>query len=288
MIDGIMVLWFILLMLSLAFIAYDVREMPIDWVQKLGWVLVVAYTGPFGLFFYFLTCRSPGKGLHALYTKAQWKQAVNSEVHCLAGDATGIIFAAIFLSFIDLSNGVELILEYISAFIFGWVIFQAGMMRSMYSGYGEALRKTFFAETVSMNFVMMGMIPVMMILMNTLEYGRNPAHLQFWFIMGMATIVGGFIAFPINNWLVKKKLKHGCMTLPEEGEHSEGHMPHHHGGHEEHLQAQAKRIGSKVVHGHTHEMGSLPLNIQLKYIGISFGILLIIILIMAFFVPLKI
>lgn len=28
MLDGIMVLWFILLMLSLAFIAYDVREMP--------------------------------------------------------------------------------------------------------------------------------------------------------------------------------------------------------------------------------------------------------------------
>lgn len=53
MLDGIMVLWFILLMLSLAFIAYDVREMPIDWVQKLGWVLVVAYTGPLGLFFIF-------------------------------------------------------------------------------------------------------------------------------------------------------------------------------------------------------------------------------------------
>lgn len=287
MIDGIMVLWFILLMLSLAFVAYDIRDMPIDWVQKLGWGLVVAYTGPLGLFFYFLTCRSPGKGLHDLYTKAQWKQAVNSEVHCLAGDATGIIFAAIFLSFIDLSNGVELILEYISAFIFGWVIFQAGMMRTMYASYGEALKKTFFAETVSMNFVMMGMIPVMMILMNSLEYGRNPAHLQFWFTMGMATIVGGFVAFPINDWLVRKKLKHGCMTLPESGVPGESHAAHH-GGHGEHVHSKGKMMGSKEAHGHAHEMGSLPLKTQLKYIGISFGALLIIVLIMAFFVPLKV
>lgn len=288
MIDGIMVLWFILLMLSLAFVAYDIREMPIDWVQKLGWGLVVAYTGPLGLFFYLLTCRSPGKGLHDLYTKAQWKQAVNSEVHCLAGDATGIIFAAIFLSFIDLGNGVELILEYISAFIFGWVIFQAGMMRTMYTSYGEALKKTFFAETVSMNFVMMGMIPVMMILMNSLEYGRNPAHLQFWFTMGMATIVGGFVAFPINDWLVRKKLKHGCMTLPEGGESGGSHIAHH-GSHGEHVHSKGKIMDSKEAHGHAHhEMGSLPLKTQLKYVGISFGVLLIIVLIMAFFVPLKV
>ncbi len=177
MIQGIMVLWFIFLLISLAFVAFDIRTMPISWVQKLDWVFVVAYTGPFGLFFYLLTCRSPGKGLHQVYTQATWKQAVNSEVHCLAGDATGIIFAAIILSYVEMPNGLELIFEYIAAFIFGWFIFQAGMMRSMYKNYLEALKKTFFAETLSMNFVMMGMIPLMLILMHQLPFGRNPAHI---------------------------------------------------------------------------------------------------------------
>jgi hypothetical protein len=32
--------------------------------------------------------------------------------------------------------------------------------------------------------------------------------------MSVASIVGGVIAYPINWWLVKNHLKHGCMTLP--------------------------------------------------------------------------
>lgn len=240
MLDGIFLVWFLLLILSLAYTAYSVRLNPISWVQKLGWILVVAYTGPFGLFFYMLTCRSPGKGLHGQYTAAHWKQSVNSEVHCLAGDATGIILAAIIMSFMTISNGIEFIVEYISAFIFGWFIFQAGMMKSMFNSYGEAVKKTFFAETVSMNMVMFGMIPTMMILMHYIPHGREPYHAAFWFTMGVATIIGGFTAYPINSWMVRKMLKHGCMTVEEE-------MPEGHEHHHEH---------------HDHEMGSISLGLQ--------------------------
>ncbi|KTD19460.1 DUF4396 domain-containing protein [Legionella israelensis] len=255
MLAGIMILWFIFVLLSLAYVAYDIRVVPIDWVQKLGWILVVAYTGPIGLFFYFLTCRSPGEGLHEIYTKAQWKQAVNSEVHCLAGDATGIIFAAILLSFIELNNGTELVFEYISAFIFGWFIFQAGMMKNMYANYWQAVKKTFFSETVSMNFVM----------------------------MGIATVLGGIIAFPINHWLVKNKLKHGCMTLPE-ANLKQAHETKAHpakSAEEEKMHVQHK------ADEHHHEMGELPLKTQLKYTGITFAVLVLVVIITGLFVPIK-
>jgi hypothetical protein len=47
----------------------------------------------------------------------------------------------------------------------GLLIFQALFMKSMVrGGYFTAVKKTFFAETVSMNFVMVGMIPVMAIM----------------------------------------------------------------------------------------------------------------------------
>ena len=238
MLEGIFILWFILVFFSLAYTAYNLHFAPISWVQKLGWILVIAYAGPFGLFFYMIACRSPGKGLHAVYTEAHWKQSINSEVHCLAGDATGIILAAIIMAFMTISNGVEFIVEYVSAFIFGWFIFQAGMMKTMYSGYGEALRKTFFAETVSMNLVMVGMIPTMMILMSKISHAHQPYHAAFWFTMGVATVIGGIIAYPMNSWLVRNKLKHGCMTIEEKatdmqhashGEHSD------HGEHEHHM-----------------------------------------------------
>jgi Domain of unknown function (DUF4396) len=270
MIEGILLLWFILVAMSLAFTAYDVRVMPIDWVQKLGWILVVAYTGPIGLFFYLLTCRSPGKGLHALYTQHNWKQSVNSEIHCLAGDATGIIFAAVILSFFTINNGTELVLEYISAFICGWVIFQAGMMVNMYNNYWQALKKTFFAETVSMNCVMIGMIPTMILLMNNIEHGRDPAHAAFWFSMGIATIIGGITAYPINQYLVVNRLKHGCMTKDESTEKSMNHKDH-----KEHMD-----------HSH-HKMATLDLKTQWYFIGGTFLALLISVIITSFFVSIR-
>jgi len=219
MLDGVLLLWFVLTGLSLAFVLWDsLTNTPVSWVQKLAWILVTAYTGPVGLFFYLLACRNPGPGLHGAFTEPHWKQTINSEMHCLAGDATGIILAAFVVSYFHLPNGIDLILEYLSAFVVGLLVFQALMMRSMYdNNYGKAVRKTFFAETVSMNMVMVGMIPVMVILMHHLEYGDDPLHPLFWFIMGMATIAGGITAYGINSWLVRNRLKHGCMTLPEKG-----------------------------------------------------------------------
>ncbi|MEM7139156.1 MAG: DUF4396 domain-containing protein [Myxococcota bacterium] len=215
--DGVLLLWFVLTAGSLAFVVYDsATNTPVSWVQKLAWVLVVFYTGPVGLFFYLLACRSPGPGMHEAFTAAPWKQALNSEMHCLAGDATGIVLAAVVVSFFDLPNGWDIAIEYLSAFVVGLLVFQALMMRSMYGGnYGVAVRKTFFAETVSMNMVMVGMIPVMVILMHYIPEARKPTELGFWWVMGMAAIVGGITAYPINAWLVRNHLKHGCMTLPE-------------------------------------------------------------------------
>ena len=136
-------------------------------------------------------------------------------MHCVAGDATGIIIAAIILSMFTLSNGVDIVFEYVAAFICGLFIFQALMMRSMYNNnYWLAVQKTFFAETVSMNFVMIGMVPVMVLLSRYLSESRNPLQLGFWFRMDMAVVLSLLTAFPINYWLVAKKLKHGCMTLP--------------------------------------------------------------------------
>lgn len=172
----------------------------------------------------------------------------------MAGDATGIILAAIVMSFITISNGIELIVEYIAAFVFGWFTFQAGMMKTMYSDYGEALKKTFFAETFSMNMMMVGMIPTMIIMMSPIQGARKPYHAAFWFSMGMATIIGGFTAYPINSWMVRKKLKHGCMKVGEEisMEH-ESHKGHEH-----------------------HQMGSIYLGLQLCYVVGTFTLLLLV------------
>ncbi len=266
----LLTIWFILTGFSLAYVTWhNITYNPVSWVQKLAWILVTAYTGPIGLLAYWFTCRTREGLTHAASTQKTWQQAVNSEMHCVAGDATGIILSAAIVYGFALPNGIDLIIEYISAFIVGLFVFQALMMIEMYNGdYTQAVRKTIFAETVSMNMVMVGMIPTMLILMHVIPNADNPLNLNFWFVMGMATIVGGITAYPINYWLVAKKLKHGCMTIkpmeqkPMEHEHMHGHEPQ-------------------------HQMGTISLGQQVLIILATGALLLLVAYITAQFVPIE-
>jgi hypothetical protein len=216
MLQGAMLVWFILTGLSLAFVIWDSLTNGVtSWVQRLAWILVTAYTGPVGLFFYLIACRRPFPGGHDAFTKPTWIQGLNSEMHCLAGDATGIVIAASIVPVFGLSMGWDVVIEYVAGFACGLFIFQALMMRGMYGGdYWLSVRKTFFSETLSMNFVMAGMIPVMVLLAAAWPESMHPLRASFWFRMGLAAIAGGILACPINFWLVSRRLKHGCMTLP--------------------------------------------------------------------------
>jgi hypothetical protein len=213
---GVLLLWFMLTAASLIFVIYDLQKnTPAMGVMKLAWGLIVLYTGPIGLFVYLLSCKQPMPGTHDAYIAAHWKQSVGSLMHCVAGDATGIILGAIVTFHLGLPNGLDIIIEYIAAFVVGLFVFQALFMRSMFGGsYFTAVKKTFFSETVSMNFVMVGMIPVMAILRAKIPGGDDPAGLMFWGISSLATIAGGLTAYPVNSWLVGSGLKHGMMSAP--------------------------------------------------------------------------
>ncbi len=72
---------------------------------------------------------------------------------------------------------------------------------------------TFIPEFLSMNALMAGMLPVMTIMMANIPGSEAPQHPSFWFVMSMALLAGGIIAYPINWWLVANHLKHGMMTV---------------------------------------------------------------------------
>ncbi|MEP1571351.1 DUF4396 domain-containing protein [Roseibium album] len=292
MLQGAMIVWFLLTAASLVFVIWDsVFNGVTSWVQRLAWILVVAYTGPVGCFLYLMTCRRPFPGGHDEFTKKTWKQSVNSEMHCLAGDATGIVIAAMIVPVFHLTNGWDSVVEYIAGLICGLFIFQALMMRGMYDGdYWKAVRKTFFAETVSMNCVMAGMLPTMIVLASVWPSSTEPSGPEFWFRMSIASIVGLFTAYPVNYWLVKSHLKHGCMTLPGADTPALGHRSpepamsgHPHQGHEDVAQGQPHRKHDRS----RMEMEKLALPTQLILIAISFAILIVAGLATSLFVPVR-
>lgn len=227
-IEGMLTVWYLLTAGSMVILIWDLlTNTPAGRVMKLAWILVVIYTGPIGLLIYLLSCRQPLPGTHDAFIKAHWKQATGSLLHCVAGDATGIIVSAVVVYHFGLANGSDLIIEYLSAFMVGLFVFQALFMLAMYGGdYWLAVRKTFFAETISMNMVMVGMIPTMVVLMHSLPGADNPYHALFWGVMSVATMVGMITAYPINSWMVARGLKHGMMSaIPKPKGDKETAMP---------------------------------------------------------------
>ncbi len=214
MLDGVILLWFILVALSLSFVVLDIRATPESPVMKWGFILLTAYTGPLGAFLYVLGCREPLPGLHERYVAFRWRQVLGSTIHCVAGDGVGILVGAVIATVLDLSRLVDIALEYALGFGFGWAIFQALFMREMAGGsYRRALSSTFVPELLSMNSVMAGMVPVMTLAMANVPGSHDPLTPAFWFIMSMALLTGFVVTYPINWWLVTYNLKHGMMTV---------------------------------------------------------------------------
>ncbi|MGI8952459.1 MAG: DUF4396 domain-containing protein [Chitinophagaceae bacterium] len=209
-----LIIWFSLTGLSVAYVAYDLfTSTPEMNVMKWEWILVTLYIGIFGLIVYIFSCREPSPGTHEKFVAPLWKQTVGSTIHCMAGDATGVIVVAFITTMLNLPMGIDSVLEYIAGFAFGLFIFQALFMKGMLGGsYSNAVRKTWYPEWMSMNFVMAGMIPVMIILMTRDMRNMEVNSLRFWGIMSLASLVGGILAMPINWWMVKNKLKHGMGT----------------------------------------------------------------------------
>ncbi len=229
-------IWFGLTLLSVAYVAWDLfTRTPEMKVMKWGWVLVLLYTGPVGLLIYWFSCREPSPGTHEQFIAPLWKQAVGSTIHCAAGDATGIIVAAVITSFFSLRMGVDIWVEYVAGFAFGLLIFQALFMKDMMGvSYGEALRTSLLPEWMSMNAMMAGMLLTMVILMTSDMRAMEATSPWFWASMSAATLVGVVVAYPVNYWLVKNKLKHGMGTeralghggSPLQEEAAPAHMDH--------------------------------------------------------------
>ena len=182
--------------------------------MKWGFILVTLYMGPLGLLLYVLADKEPRPGEHERFIQPLWKQGVGSTIHCVAGDATGIILAAVVTAALGLPMWIDLIVEYVAGFAFGLFIFQSLFMKSMMGGtYGENVGKSFMPEFISMNFMMAGMAPVMSFLMMGRDMrAMDPKELLFWGVMSFGVIAGFAAAYPSNVWMVARRLKHGLMT----------------------------------------------------------------------------
>jgi len=290
MLDGIMLLWFILTGISVIFVVIDVWRTPEVTALRWGFIVLTVFAGPVAAFFYVLSCREPLPGTHEQYVAPIWKQVLGSTMHCASGDGLGIITGAAIASILELPFALNVTLEYVLGFGFGWLFFQAFAMRDMVGGnYLKSLKITFIPEFFSMNLLMAGMLIVSKPWMAELAESKDPFNPSFWFIMSMALIVGFICAYPINWWLVTRHLKHGMMTIrPTSTSEHAGHdmaSMNHDSQHSEHDGASVTpKEGEQTDRGMTMPLPP-PLGTILMVGVLSAAILAAVITILVFMLP---
>jgi len=227
-VDYFVLAWLMLALASTAWVAWDqfVRN-PEPSVMRWGFILITLYGGPLALLVYVLADKEPRPGTHERFVQPLWKQGIGSTVHCIAGDSTGIILAAVITASLGLPMWLDLIVEYATGFAFGLFVFQALFMKNMMGGsYLQNVRRSFVPEFISMNFMMAAMAPTMSLLMMGRDMrAMDPLQLLFWGVMSLGVVVGFVAAYPANVWMVAKGIKHGLMTDRPPGTHFADEAP---------------------------------------------------------------
>ncbi len=218
--DIFLTVWFASAVLAAAWAGYDLftHQPKIMPIIKVGWLLVILYLGIAGLILYVVSCRAPRASDHGEFVAPMWKRALGSVIHCVSGDALGIVIVAIIINSAHLPVAAEFAIEYVFAFLFGWLIFQVAPIRVfMGKSFREALSSGARAELVSLTAMVLGMFPTMYFLMRAGAGGAGhmpaPTSLEFWGIMSASIAVGFLVTYPASWWMVSVGWKKGMGSV---------------------------------------------------------------------------
>jgi len=218
--ENVLWVWLILAAGSLVVLIWDFAHGPrVLWRLRLVWVLVVAFFGPLGLMSYSYSCRQPLRSPDMQAAMAKWKCAFGETMFGVVGHAIGIALAFstfyLILSFSESSPLSIALRLYGLPLIVGLLIFQAPFMTFMMgSPYLNAVARRFITEVISLNFVLVGMLPVGGILMSLCEKHlgmRGPGSALFWGVIIICAFAGALTVYPFNVWMAHHGL--GCLPV---------------------------------------------------------------------------
>ena len=92
--------------------------------------------------------------------------------------------------------------------IVGLFLFHAPLVAFVVGNrYWNAVRRRFLTEVISLNFVLIGMVPVSGILMSLCEKYlgmRGPGSVLFWGVIILAAFAGALTVYPFNAYMARR------------------------------------------------------------------------------------
>ena len=147
------------------------------------------------------------------------KVALTATLHCLAGCSIGEILGMVVGTALHWPNLPTIVVSVVLAFFFGYMLTMLPLRRA-----GIPFRKAagLALASDSLSIAVMEIVDTVLLLVIP---GAMDAHIDkplFWGSLGIALIVAGIGAYPVNLWLIRRGAGHAVLGS------------HHHGGHDTH------------------------------------------------------
>lgn len=136
---------------------------------------------------------------------SQWIAAAHATLHCSIGCIIGETIGLMVGTTFHFSQIESMVISTILAYCAGFTLAVTPLMRRTGLSFGAALGAIWIGEGLS--------IGVMEIVMNAIDYrlgGMRTGSVfntRFWAALAVATAVAFIIAWPVNAWLIAKKIK---------------------------------------------------------------------------------
>lgn len=187
------------------------------WIMNIVWPVTALYGGLAAVWAYrqigLQSVRMDAEPHHGHPTKPFWQTAVLATTHCGSGCTIGDLTAELGLaSLMPALLGSRLLgtwtLDFVLAFFFGIVFqyFTIAPMRHLH--FREGLVAALKADTLSLTAWQAGMYGWMALAMFGILGQQLPSSSAvFWFMMQIAMLFGFATSYPVNRWLLHRKIK---------------------------------------------------------------------------------
>jgi hypothetical protein len=135
--------------------------------------------------------------------------AWSATLHCLTGCAIGEVLGMVIGTAGGWGNVETIVLAIVLAFVFGYALTLVPLLRARFA-LKRALGLAFAADTVSI--VVMEIVDNLIIVAIPGALDARISDPLFWMSLGIALVIAGVAAFPVNRWLIARGKGHAVVT----------------------------------------------------------------------------
>lgn len=177
---------------------YNAHLMPL---MKVVWCFTVAYSGPLGLWIYWVSGRKD------IADDRDWRRAFRSVAHCFSGCGMGeIIGVLIAVGLLSLGTLWTAFITFVLAYVSGFALTIGPEMQGG-TPFRTAFHDALLAETPSIAVMEIVAVGVDLLLAGNAGMG----DWTFWSSLVISLTCGLIAAYPVNLLLIRKGVKQGMM-----------------------------------------------------------------------------